>query len=73
MSTIVVKHPDKTVSTVAYFAGLCSDGWLFVSGHASQDLQTGAAISGSTGEETARTLASLGKVLRRPAAGLRTW
>jgi len=48
---------------------LCSDGWLFVSGHASQDLQTGAVISGSTGEETARTLASLGKVLKEAGCG----
>ncbi|MGB7189805.1 MAG: RidA family protein [Acidobacteriaceae bacterium] len=69
MSKKVVKHPDKAVSTGAYSAGLCSDGWLFVSGHASQDLQTGEVISGSTGEETARTLASIGKVLKEAGCG----
>ncbi len=67
MSRTAVKHPDKTATTGAYSAGLVCDGWLYVSGHASQDLKTGAVIGGSTGEETTRTLASLGKVLN--AAG----
>ncbi len=35
-----------------------------MSGHASQDLKTGAVISGSTAEETTRTLESIGKVLK---------
>lgn len=64
MTRTAVKHPDKAVSTGAYSAGLICDGWLYVSGHASQDLKSGEVISGSTGEETTRTLASLGKVLR---------
>ncbi len=58
-----VKHPDKTASTGTYSAGLACDGWLYVSGHASQDLQTGAVIGGTTGEETTRTLVSIGKIL----------
>lgn len=58
-----VKHPDKIASTGTYSAGLVCDGWLYVSGHASQDLRTGAVISGTAGEETARTLASIEKVL----------
>lgn len=64
MSREVVRHPDKTASTGSYSAGLCCDGWLFVSGHASQDLKTGDVISGSTYEETSRTLKSIGKVLK---------
>lgn len=64
MTRTVVKHPDKTASTGAYSAGLVCDGWLYVSGHASQDLKTGAVISGSTAEETSRTLMSIGKVLK---------
>ena len=64
MSRKAVKHPDKTASTGTYSAGLCCDGWLYVSGHASQDLATGEVISGSIGEETSRTLASIGKVLK---------
>jgi 2-iminobutanoate/2-iminopropanoate deaminase len=69
MSKKVVKHPDKTASTGAYSAGLCSDGWLFVSGHASQDLKTGEVISGAIGEETERTLNSIGKVLKEAGCG----
>jgi 2-iminobutanoate/2-iminopropanoate deaminase len=64
MSKSSVKHPDKTTSTGTYSAGLVCDGWLFVSGHASQNLKTGEVISGSTAEETRRTLESIGKVLK---------
>src|SRR5690348_12878273 len=64
MTRTVVKHPDKTVSTGAYSAGIICDGWLYVSGHASQDLKTGEVVSGSTAEETSRTLNSIGKVLK---------
>jgi 2-iminobutanoate/2-iminopropanoate deaminase len=64
MSRKVVKHPDKTANTGSYSAGLCCDGWLYVSGHASQNLKTGEVISGSIGEETTQTLTSIGKVLK---------
>lgn len=67
MSRTAVKHPDKTAATGTYSAGLICDGWLYVSGHASQDLKTGDVISGTIGEETSRTLSSLEKVLN--AAG----
>jgi 2-iminobutanoate/2-iminopropanoate deaminase len=63
MKQKAVKHPDKSTNTGAYSAGVCCDGWLYVSGHASQDLKTGDVISGTTAEETTRTLASIGKVL----------
>jgi 2-iminobutanoate/2-iminopropanoate deaminase len=64
MSKSAVRHPDKKAHTGSYSAGLCCDGWIFVSGHASQDLKTGEVISGSTGEETTRTMASISKVLK---------
>ncbi len=64
MSSTAVKHPDKEAHTGNYSAGLFCDGWLFVSGHASQDLKTGDVISGTTGEETTRTLTSILKVLK---------
>ena len=64
MSKSAVQHPDKTTSTGRYSAGVLCDGWLFVSGHASQNLKTGEVISGSTSEETRRTLESIGKVLK---------
>ena len=63
MSKTAVRHPDKTATTGTYSAGLSCDGWLFVSGHASQDLKTGEVISGTTGEETSRTLQSISKIL----------
>ena len=63
MSKAAVHHPEKTASTGTYSAGIICDGWLYISGHASQDLKTGEVIAGSTGEETTRTLSSLGKVL----------
>jgi 2-iminobutanoate/2-iminopropanoate deaminase len=63
MGKSAVKHPDKTASTGNYSAGVVCDGWLYVSGHASQNLKTGEVISGSIAEETSRTLTSIGKVL----------
>jgi enamine deaminase RidA (YjgF/YER057c/UK114 family) len=49
MSKQEVKNPEKTASTGLYSAGVICDGWLYVSGHAPQDLRTGevdCAISG---------------------------
>lgn len=59
-----VRHPEKTVDTGKYSAGVICDGWLYVSGHTSQDLKTGHAISGTVAEETNRVLTSIGKVLK---------
>jgi 2-iminobutanoate/2-iminopropanoate deaminase len=71
MSKTAVKHPDKTAHTGSYSAGMSCDGWLFVSGHASQDLQTGEVISGTIDEETSRTLTSISsKVLSEAGCGL---
>lgn len=64
MSRTAVNHPNKTGNTGSYSAGLVCDGWLYVSGHASQDLETGHVISGTTAEETTRTLELIGKVLK---------
>ena len=58
-----VKHPDKAVSTGAYSAGIVLDGWLYVSGHVSEDLRTGELIAGTTGEQTRVALVHIGKVL----------
>jgi 2-iminobutanoate/2-iminopropanoate deaminase len=63
MSKKAVQHPDKVAKTGTYSAGIVCDGWLYVSGHASLDLKTGALISGTIGEETSVTLTSIGKVL----------
>ncbi len=63
-----VKHPDKTASTGSYSAGLLRDGWLYVSGHGSLDLRTGAVVPGTVEEETRRTLEHIGKVLAAAGA-----
>jgi 2-iminobutanoate/2-iminopropanoate deaminase len=63
MCKTAVSHPEKKSSTGSYSAAILCDGWLYVSGHASQDLTTGEVIHGTTPEETSRTLESLGKVL----------
>jgi 2-iminobutanoate/2-iminopropanoate deaminase len=63
MSKTPVQHPDKSANTGAYSPAVICDGWLYVSGHASLDLKTGAVIRGTVGEETNVTLTSIGKVL----------
>jgi 2-iminobutanoate/2-iminopropanoate deaminase len=64
MSRTAINHPDKAANTGSYSAGLVCDGWLYVSGHASQNLKTGHVIAGTTAEETTRTLESISKVLK---------
>jgi 2-iminobutanoate/2-iminopropanoate deaminase len=67
MSKQEVRHPEKTASTGSYSAGIICDGWLYVSGHAPQDLRTGAVIHGTIEEETRLTLSHIGKVLAEAA------
>jgi len=55
MSKIEIKHPDKSVSTGAYSAGVLVDGWLYVSGQGPLDLSTGEVIHGTIEEETRLT------------------
>ncbi|MFN7993276.1 MAG: RidA family protein [Bryobacteraceae bacterium] len=68
MPKIEIKHPDKQISTGAYSAGVLIDGWLYISGHASEDLRTGEILGRTTAEQTRVTLTHIGKVLA--AAGL---
>ena len=58
-----IKHPDKMASTGSYSAGVLCDGWLFISGHAAQDLASGEVVHGTIEEETRLTLSHIGKVL----------
>ncbi len=67
MTKTEIKHPEKTVSTGAYSAGVAVDGWLFISGQGPLDLKTGQAVEGTIEEETRLTLAHVGKILE--AAG----
>ncbi len=63
-----VKHPDKAVSTGAYSAGVLIDGWLFVSGHAAEDLKTGEPVGTTTAEQTRAALRNIEKVLHAAGA-----
>jgi 2-iminobutanoate/2-iminopropanoate deaminase len=59
-----IKHPDKRASTGSYSAGVVCDGWLFVSGHAAQNMATGDVVHGTVEEETRLTLSHIGKILK---------
>lgn len=63
MEKTEVKHPDKTVSTGAYSAGVAVDGWLYISGQGPLDLKTGQAVPGTIEEQTRLTLSHIGKIL----------
>ncbi len=63
-----IKHPDKKVSTGAYSAGIAMDGWLFVSGHAGQDLGTGEPVPGGVAEQTRAALRHIGQILAAAGA-----
>ena len=67
MAKTEIKHPDKRASTGSYSAGVVCDGWLYISGHAPQNLATGEVVRGTIEEETRLTLSHIGKVLN--AAG----
>jgi 2-iminobutanoate/2-iminopropanoate deaminase len=67
MSKTEIKHPDKTVSTGAYSAGVLIDGWLYVSGQGPLNLSTGEVIHGTIEEETLLTLSHVKKIIE--AAG----
>jgi len=62
MNKIEIKHPDKSVSTGAYSAGVLADGWLFISGQGPLDLSTGDVIHGTIEEETLLTLSHIKKI-----------
>jgi 2-iminobutanoate/2-iminopropanoate deaminase len=68
MQKLEIKHPDKEAPTGAYSAGVLMDGWLYVSGHAAEDLRTGELIPGTTAEQTRVTLSHIGKVLAAAGA-----
>jgi len=63
MTKTEIRHPDKVVSTGAYSAGVLLDGWLFVSGHAGQDLTTGNPVPGGVAAQTRAALTHIGKIL----------
>jgi 2-iminobutanoate/2-iminopropanoate deaminase len=69
MPKVEIKHPDKMASTGSYSAGVEIDGWLFISGQAPLDLQTGAVVRGSIEEETRLVLNHIGKILQSAGYG----
>jgi 2-iminobutanoate/2-iminopropanoate deaminase len=69
MSKQEVKNPEKTATTGSYSSGVVCDGWLYVSGHGTQDLRTGEVIHGTIEEETRIVLSHIGKVLAEAGCG----
>jgi 2-iminobutanoate/2-iminopropanoate deaminase len=67
MAKVAVHHPEQGKSTGNYSEAVVCDGWVFVSGHASLDMNTGEVVSGTIEEETRRTLQHIERVLQ--AAG----
>ena len=67
MEKVEIKHPDKKASTGAYSAGVCVDGWLYVSGQGPLNLATSEVVAGTIEEQTRLTLNHIGKILE--AAG----
>jgi 2-iminobutanoate/2-iminopropanoate deaminase len=67
MPKMEVRHPDKTVSTGSYSAGILIDGWVFVSGQGPIDMRTGEVVAGTIEEETRLTLSHVEQILK--AAG----
>jgi len=67
MSKIEIKHPDKSIRTGAYSAGILTDGWLYISGQGPLNLTTGEVIHGTIEEETLLTLSHIKKIIE--AAG----
>lgn len=63
MAKVEIKHPDKKVSTGAYSAGVLIDGWLYVSGQGSLDLETGKVVGETIEDQTRLTLTHIGKIL----------
>lgn len=63
MDKIEIKHPDKSVSTGAYSAGVLKNGMLFISGQGPLDLSTGEVIHGTIEEETLLTLSHIKKII----------
>jgi len=70
MSIIEIKHPDKSVSTGAYSAGILIDRWLYVSGQGPLDLSTGEVIHGTIEEETRLTLSHVRKIVEEAGGSI---
>ena len=69
MKKIMIDHPHKRVSTGAYSPAIEMDGWIYVSGHAGQDLTTGETVAGGIAEQTRAALTHIGAVLANAGAG----
>ena len=70
MNKIEIKHPDKSVNTGAYSAGILVDGWLYISGQGPLDLATGEVIRGTIEEETLLTLLHIKKIAEAAGGGI---
>jgi 2-iminobutanoate/2-iminopropanoate deaminase len=70
MSKVAINHPDKSISTGAYSAGVFVDGWLYISGQGPLDMNTGKVVEGTIEEQTRLTLDHVSKILKAAGATL---
>ena len=70
MSKVAINHPDKSISTGAYSAGVFVDGWLYISGQGPLDMNTGKMVEGTIEEQTRLTLDHVSKILKAAGATL---
>ncbi|MEO6052384.1 MAG: RidA family protein [Chthoniobacterales bacterium] len=60
-----IKDPNKQANTGGYSSGIEVDGWVFVSGQGSLDMETGEYKEGTIEEETILTLENVERVLKQ--------
>ncbi|MEO6845720.1 MAG: RidA family protein [Chthoniobacterales bacterium] len=60
-----IRDPNKDANTGSYSAGIEANGFVFVSGQGSLDMQTGEYKEGTIEEETQLTLENVERVLKQ--------
>lgn len=68
-----IKHPDKadeTFTTGAYSAGVAIDGWLYVSGQAAIDFESGKFVLGTIESETHLTMHNVKRICEAAGCSL---
>lgn len=63
MHKISFKHPERKAYTWHFSDAVLVDGWLYVSGQAAFDAETGQRLPGTIEEEVRTTLDHIGKIL----------
>jgi 2-iminobutanoate/2-iminopropanoate deaminase len=64
-----IRHPERKVRTGSFSDAVLIDGWLYVSGQAALNLETGKPLPGTIEEEVRTTLDHIGKILAQEGCG----